>query len=315
MKNIATTLGIVSVLAATGCQLNASNPGVPGKPDVTHPAIDGTVFTIIFENHEESEVLKPDLPTFFGLAEKYGTADAYITDLHPSLLNYLVMTSGDDQGVGNSDGPDKNGTDDPNNLGAQLDAAGVEWRAYMENMGEPCKMQSNDAKDYVVNHNPFVYYSTLTDDMAHCKDRVVDFDEHFEEDLAADKYQYMWITPNMCNNMHNCSPDVADAWLKKTVDKIMASPGYKKGGAIFVMFDEGSVRILGAEANLATIIVSDRLVEPAYSTDTRFDHTSYLATIEDIFQMPRLPTTKDATPMGELFVTTTDGASTDKGAP
>jgi phosphatidylinositol-3-phosphatase len=303
MKKIATTLGIVSVLAATGCQLNASNPGVAGEPDNTEPAVTGTVFTIIFENHEVREVLRPELPTFFDLSEKYGTADAYITDLHPSLLNYLVMTSGDYHGIGDSGGPAQHDIGGKDNLGEQLDAAGVKWRAYMESMGSPCKLTSNQAGDYVVNHNPFVYYTSLTKDKERCQDRVVDHDKHFDEDLASGQYQYMWITPNMCNNMHNCDPSVADAWLKKTAGKIMESPGYKNGGVLFIMFDEGSVRVMNAEANLATIVVSENLIEPRYSTDTRFDHTSYLATIEDIFGLPRLPTTKDSTPMDEFFPT------------
>lgn len=307
MKTLASTLGIVTLAAIGGCALNAQNPGVPGSPDVTRPAVDGTVFTIVFENHAAHEVLRPEVATFFDLSEKYGSADAYITNLHPSLLNYMVMTSGDAQGIGDSNGPSFNETDDPNNLGEQLDAAGIEWRAYMEDMGEPCRLESSG--EYVVNHNPFVYYTSLTDDRERCEDRVVDFEQHFDEDLASGQYRYMWITPNQCNNMHNCGSEVADAWLAEVTAKIMASPGYKNGGALFIMFDEGSVRILGAEADLATIVVSERLVEPGYRTDTRFDHRSYLATIEDIFEMPRLPTTKDATPMSEFFLTRDDLAA------
>jgi phosphatidylinositol-3-phosphatase len=175
----------------------------------------------------------------------------------------------------------------------------VKWRAYMESMGTPCRTASDDK--YHVNHNPFVYYRSLTSDLERCKDRVVDFDAHFDKDLASGEYRYMWITPNMCNNMHDCDPPVADAWLRETTNKIMASPGYKNGGVIFIMFDEGYVRVLGAEANLATIVVSERLVKRPWQCNTRFDHRSYLATVEDIFGMPRLPTTRDATPMNELF--------------
>lgn len=299
MKTLASTLAAVSLLALGGCQLNASNPGVPGSPDVTTPAIDGTVFTIVFENRELSEVLKPEIPTFWDLSQEYGTADAYITDIHPSLPNYIMMTSGSTHGIENSDPPSKNAITDPDNLGEQLDAAGVTWRAYMEDMDTPCRLTS--VNEYVVNHNPFVYYTSLTDDVERCEERVVDLDEHLDEDLAAGDRRFMFIVPNQCNNMHNCDPAVADAWLEDVVGKILESPGYKNGGALFILFDEGSLRILGAEANLATIVVSEQLVEPGYSTDTRFDHRSYLATIEDIFGMPRLATTKDATPMGELF--------------
>jgi len=305
MKTIETlvmTLGICGSLAGvSGCALNAANPGVPGKPDVKAPDVTGTVFTIVFENHAQSEVLKPDAPTFLSLSQSYGNANAYISSTHPSLPNYIEMTSGDKHGIANDNGPTgPNVIAGNDNLADQLDAAGVKWRAYMEDMGEPCKMES--AGLYAVHHNPFVYYSSLAEDKPRCEEHVVDMAQHLDEDLAADKYDYVWITPNMCNNMHDCPPATADAWLKTTVDKLMASPGYKAGGAIFILFDEGSLRILGAAADLATIVVSDKLVSPGYTTDTRFDHASYLATLEDIFQMPRLPTTQNATPMDEFFV-------------
>lgn len=298
------TLGIAALALTTGCQLNPTNPGVPGSSEVKHPDVPGTVFTIVFENHEASEVLKPDVTTFYGLSEKYGNANAYISRVHPSLPNYIMMTSGDTQGIGNDNGPTgSNLLDTKENLGEQLDAAGVEWRAYMEDMGEPCNMVASSL--YAVHHDPFVYYKSLSDDKARCQDKVVDFKANFEKDLAADTFKYMWITPNMCNDMHNCDAKTADAWLKTTTDMIMASPGYKNGGAIFIMFDEGSLRILNAGADLATIVVSEKLVSPGYSSDTTFDHKSYLATIEDIFQMPRLATTKDAVPMDEFFVEAT----------
>lgn len=295
------TLGLGTLLAAAGCSFSPSNSGVPGSSAVTHPDVTGTVFTIVFENHAQDEVLKPDVPTFYSLSEKYGNADAYISSTHPSLPNYILMTSGDTQGIGNDNGPlDSTPIKGTANLADQLDAAGIEWRAYMDSMGEPCKMVAD--LPYAVHHNPFVYYETMQNDKARCQDKIVDLEANFDKDLAADTFQFMWISPDMCHDMHDCSPQDSDAWLKKMVDKIMASPGYKNGGAIFILFDEGSLRILNAGADLATIVISPKLVSQPYNTDTRFDHRSYLATIEDIFEMPRLATTKDATPMNEFFV-------------
>src|SRR5689334_14660191 len=247
------TLGLGTLLAANGCALSPANSGVPGSPAVTKPDIQGTVFTIVFENKEQSEVLKPDVPTFYSLSEKFGNADAYISETHPSLPNYIIMTSGDTNGIGNDNDPlDNISIDGKDNLADQLEAAGIEWRAYMDAMGEPCKMTS--ALPYSAHHNPFLYYKSLVSDKARCEDRVVDFEKNFDKDLADDTFRYMWITPDMCHDMHDCDAQTADAWLKKTIDKIMASPGYKNGGAIFVLFDEGSMRILNAGADLATIV-------------------------------------------------------------
>jgi len=289
-----------TVYAVTSCA--PLNDGVPGDPAVTRPELPGTIFTIVFENENSSEILTPSTPTFYALSQAYGTADAYISNDHPSLTNYMVMTSGETHGI-------RTGGDPPNNvivdgaahLGAQLDAAGVTWRAYMESMEEPCRLDSTEL--YAARHNPFVYYQSLTSNPERCREHVVDFERHFTEDLAADAYRFMWITPNMCNDIHDCPKQIGDAWLARVSKQIMESPGYKRGGALFILFDEGPVRIFKAAANLPTVIVSPLLVAPGYRTDTRFDHRSYLATIQDIFRLPRLPTTETAAPMSEFFAT------------
>lgn len=290
-----------ALFLALGCGCAPMNPGVPGSSAVTHPAIDGTVFTIVFENQNADDVLTPALPTFYELSQTVGRADAYISDHHPSLANYIEMTSGSTQGITTSNDPISNvQIHGEENLADQLETAGIPWRAYMESMGEPCNASTSDP--YGANHNPFVYYTSLTGDPERCRERVVDFDAHFAADLAADEYRFMWITPNRCNDMHDCPLAVGDAWLARVLEQIMASPGYQRGGVVFILFDEGYLRLGSAAANLATLVVSPRLVSPAYVTDTRFDHRSYLATVEDIFEMPRLPTTVGATPMGEFFV-------------
>lgn len=276
--------------------------GVAGSSAVTHPAIDGTVFTIVFENENADDVLVPDHPTLYELAQTYGRADAYVSFEHPSITNYLMMTSGSTHGVTSSADPMDNAVQIRTgaHLANQLDDAGIPWRAYMESMETPCRLDSSEL--YGANHNPFVYYADLREDPERCRDRVVDFDAHFDADLRSNAYRYMFVTPNRCNDMHDCPTEIGDTWLRGVLDRIMASEGYRSGGVIFVLFDEGYMRWGGAGANVAALVISPRLVDPHYTTDTRFDHRSYLATVEDIFGLPRLPTTEGAVPMGEFFV-------------
>jgi hypothetical protein len=289
----------IATACASACTLEPADRGVPGPPHVTAPAVDGTVFTIVLENKNAHEVLHAKLPHLFGLSETYARADAYLSHMHPSLLNYLVMTSGTRFGVTSSAPPAQNFTFSGPTIVDQLEDAAVPWRAYMESMREPCRL--DNLYPYVVNHNPFASYPRLTNDRALCEDRMVDFDEHFDADLAADKYDYMWITPNQCHNMHDCQPEVGDEWLGRVVGKILASPGYQRGGALFILFDEGSTRVFSAEANLATVVVSPKLVAAPMSTRTRFGHDSYLATVQDIFGFERFDTTRCSTPMNEVF--------------
>ncbi len=305
------TIITVALAGAAGCS-SASNTGVQGSPSTSQPDVAGcdqatgqcgTVFTIVFENDDGANVMVPSDPFFTQLAAQQASAAAYTSATHPSLPNYIMMTSGATQGLITDADPKYNiqvpGTE---NLADQLDAHNIPWRAYMESMGTPCNFDS--AGDYSAHHDPFLYYTTMASDPARCAEHVVDMDANFAADLASNKYRYMWITPNMCNDLHNCSSQVADAWLQKTVTQIQASPGYQNGGAIFVLFDEGSQRYLGISADLATIVASPNL-DPnngvGYVSKTAFDHRSYLATIEDIFSLGRIGTTKNVTSMDEFF--------------
>ena len=266
----------------------------------TNPDVTGTVFTIVFENEAATDVLDPSkAPYFTQLSKQYGLATHYTSATHPSLPNYIVMTSGSTNGIIDDNDPTANiPLQTHENLPYQLDSKGVMWRAYMESMGEPCKMSSTSL--YSAHHDPFLYYTDVAKSPS-CAQHVVDYDQNFDADLAAGIYKFMWITPNMCDDMHNCAASVSDQWLQKTITKIMASDAYKNGGAIFITFDEGSSRAPGAGANLPTIVISPNLANPGVPVDTAFDHTSYLATVEDIFGLGRISTTANATPMSEFF--------------
>ena len=290
----------LTVAASLAVSCASANTGTTGSPLVSHPDVPGTVFTIVFENEDAANVISPANPYINQLAHQYGLPVAYTSSVHPSLPNYILMTSGTQNGVTTDADPSYNVTiPGTANLADQLDAAGVPWRAYMESMGDPCTTQSSG--DYAAHHDPFIYYWDMRMNTARCQKEIVDFDASFATDLASNAYRFMWITPNMCNDMHNCSTQTGDAWLAKVVPQIMDSPGYKAGGAIFILTDEGNTRYLGASANLPILVVSPNLVTAPYQTTTPFGHPSYLATVEDILGLPRLSTTENVNSLDEFF--------------
>jgi acid phosphatase len=299
MKLALTAALAMSSSLAAACS-GPTNAGKLGVAAVSHPDVTGTVFTIVFENEAADTVLVPQNKAFYRLSQDNGRASAYISTTHPSLPNYIQLTSGTTNGIITDADPNTNVPIGGNeNIADQLDAAGIKWRAYMEGMGSPCSYESNAS--YSAHHDPFLYYSSMRSDPQRCAEHIVDFDASFQTDLDSGAYRYMWISPNMCNDMHSCGADVADAWLDKTVAQITASQAYKNGGALFILFDEGSLRMLGAAADLPTIVMSPNLVSGGFVSDTYYDHRSYLATVEDVFQIPRLTTTMDATPMNAFF--------------
>jgi phosphatidylinositol-3-phosphatase len=240
------------------------------------------VFVIVLENRSYSQAITT--PYIADLAGKYGLATDYHGTSHPSLPNYLALTSGTTWGIAD-DGwhPLPAG-----GLGAQLDAAGISWRAYMEGMGSSCYRNGNG---YALKHNPFAYYG------AQCPSQVVPFSQ-FASDMAAAVPQFVWITPDLCHDGHDCpNADVSD-WLSQTVPAIVNSDAWHSGGVLFITYDEGE----DSANSVLTLVIRDRQVN--HRSSTAYDHYSLLASVEDLLGLPRLGAAAQASPMSDLLATT-----------
>ena len=215
------------------------------------------------------------------LARRYAYAASYRAVAHPSLPNYLAMTSGSTWGV----------TDDgyhrlpAGGLGAQLTAAGISWRAYMEGMSGSCTVSSYP---YAVKHNPFAYYG------GRCPSNVVPFTS-FARDIAGNTPRFVWITPDMCHDGHDCSTATADAWLAKTVPQILASSAWKQNGVLFLTWDEG----YDSANSVLTVVIRPR--QTNHVSSRAYNHYNLLATIENALGVPRLGAAARAAPMSDLM--------------
>src|SRR2546428_11983646 len=83
------------------------------------------VFLIVMENHSPSQAMSGEFTA--SLAARYRVAANYRAITHPSVPNYLALTSGKTWGV-RDDGYHPLPAED---VGTQLTKAGVSWRAYM----------------------------------------------------------------------------------------------------------------------------------------------------------------------------------------
>ncbi len=217
------------------------------------------------------------------LASRSLLATNYHAVARPSLPNYLALTSGSTWDI----------TDDgyhvlpPGGLGAQLTAAGISWRAYME--GLTAAGCTRSPYPYALKHNPFAYYGGA------CPSNVVGL-EALEADLQGDTPGFVWITPDLCHDGHDCAIDEAATWLDGLVTKITGSRAFGQRGLLVVVWDEGD----GGDTNLVPLIAATatgRSGEIAMA----HDHYSLLATIEDLYRLPRLGAAKDARPIRELL--------------
>jgi hypothetical protein len=270
----------------------------------------GTIFTILLENHDYKEIVgSPNAPYINSLIDKNGLATNYQDSLlHPSLPNYLWLITGAKQYPGILDvSPTLIGVfpKDADNLGNQLEVAGVTWRSYQESMGTPCNLDNNG--DYAPKHNPFVYFKNIQNNPALCASRDVDF-SLFAADLAAGTYQYMWITPNLLSDGHDPTSDPvtglkqSDAWLAAEVPKILASSAYKNNGILFITWDEAAGRNGNSKDQVPMIVLSPKLKSPGMKVGTALSHASYLRTIEDIYGIEsKLGAAQNATSLMEFF--------------
>jgi phosphatidylinositol-3-phosphatase len=245
------------------------------------------IFIIVLENKEaETIVGQPEASYLNSLAAQYARASNFYGIQHPSLPNYLALTGGDTFGVSTNC---KDCFIEADNLVNQLETAGRSWKAYMESMPGPCFV--GDAPPfYRQKHNPFIYYNNVRTDPARCQ-KIVPFDQ-FAGDLKANTLpDFVWITPNMCHDMHDCAVGDGDKWLQTWVPQILASPAWQENGVLFITFDEGKTKesccTYAAGGKIDTLVVSP-LVQPGFTSDVPYNHYSLLGTIELAWGLPLL---------------------------
>jgi phospholipase C len=266
------------------------------------------------ENHDYAEIVgSTNAPYINSLIAQYGLATNYMDSMeHPSLPNYLTMISGAPQYGGGNDLDPKQSPFPvkQDNLGTQLQTAGITWRSYQESMGSPCTLTdvtNPSGGNYAPRHDPFLYFTDMQASTL-CSDKNVDYSS-FAADLAAGTYRYMWITPNLTNDGHDpqTSPATglkqADAWASKEIPKILASSGWKNGGVLFLTWDEaeGRTKAPSSKDQIPMIVIAPNIKSAGYQSKTAYSHKSYLATVEDILGLPRLSTVTSEPSMKEFF--------------
>jgi hypothetical protein len=179
------------------------------------------IFVIVLENKEYGDVIgNPAAPYINGLARQHGLATNEFAVVHPSLPNYMALTSGDTFFTDDCVGCQIPAA----NLMDRIEASGRTWTAYLEDMPAACS--ATDAGLYVAQHNPFVHYTNIISNPTRCANSVVPF-SRFNADLSAGRLSnFVWITPNLCNDMHDCPVATGDAWLAGFVPQLLQSSAF-----------------------------------------------------------------------------------------
>lgn len=285
-----------TTLLALACLLAAPARPVRAQPAASIPAFDH-VFIIVMENKAEAEIIgnTAQAPYLNQLASQYGVASAYRAVTHPSLPNYLALTGGDTFGV----------TSDctacfvsaPNFVADRVVPSGRTWKTYQESMPAPCFL--GDRYPYAQRHNPFVYYDDIRT-TSQCAN-VVPFDELAGDLADADSTpNYVWITPNLCNDIHDCAISVGDTWLAHTVGMLLNAPAFtSQQSLLLITWDEDDA---SQHNQVASLVIAPGVV-PGFRSTTPYTHYSVLRTIEEAWGLEPLgPKDAAASPMSDFFV-------------
>jgi hypothetical protein len=242
------------------------------------------VVVVMMENHNYSRLIgASDAPYVNQLASECGLATNYSAVGHPSLPNYLALTAGSTFGISD----DKNPSGHPLGSASIFSQLGSNWRALDESMPGSC--YPTDSGTYVAHHNPAAYYTSVA---SACKS----LDEQLGStpDLSA---AYTFITPNQCDNMHDCSVATGDNWLKGFVPKLIETPQYQAGNTVvFITWDEGS----SSNNQVVTEVIAPT-VKPGLKVGTAFTHYSLLRTSEELLGLPLLGNAASAASMRSGF--------------
>ena len=249
------------------------------------------IFVVVMENHSYNQVWNTSAsPYITSLGNAYPRATNYTAITHPSLPNYLDLYGGSNYSITTDCSPSSSCHINAKNLADNLNAKGLSWKGYMESMPSNCGLTTSG--NYAPKHDPFVYFDDIRTNTSRCDAGVVPFTA-LATDLksASTTPNFAFITPNLCNDMHNCSVATGDAWLKSHLPAILNSPACIVDKCLLALtWDEDD----GSQGNkVLTIFAGSGAKTGGVVSAKTYNHFSLLKTVEAIFGLPT-QTAKDA---------------------
>ena len=254
------------------------------------------VVVVLEENHNYSSVIGSSLmPYLNSLADTYGLGMQYYANTHPSIGNYFELTTG--QIVTNNDG--FMGVVKADNVVRHLIAAGKTWKSYEEDLPSVGYIKP-DVANYARRHCPLSYMQDVVSSSAQ-RMNLVPFTQ-FATDLANGTLpDYSFVTPNLCNDAHDCTLDIADAWLNNNIDPLIKSSSFQDG-LLIIVFDESANDNDHGGGRVAWIAVSPAFSKPAYKSSTLYQHPNTLRLMMEGLGLTSFPGhARNANNMSEFF--------------
>ena len=293
-------LSLAAVQAPGAGAATSASTGRDGVPAFRH------VFVVVMENLDYQSAVST--PALAHLAASWALATNSFGVSHPSLPNYLALGAGSTFSI-TSDCVDCY-VRSPN-LFSQLSSAHRSFNAYFEGVPGSCYLSAWGGTGYASKHNPFRYFDNVRSSSTLCSHlRPLDQLGPTLAGPSSSVPQFVWVTPNLCHDGHDCSTAVAATWLTTFVQSVTSSAAWNDHGVLFVTWDEsdggnagvlnGHVVSSGGGGHVMTLVIAPGL-KPGLRVGAAYNHYSLLATVEDALGLPLLNKARYATPLAAFF--------------
>jgi acid phosphatase len=156
----------------------------------------------------------------------------------------------------------------------------------MEGMPAACSTGGNSGL-YAEKHNPFLYFNDVRS-ASNCT--TVEQPYPGVAGLVsaltgAGAPDFVWITPNLANDMHDGSVAAGDAWLRANLAPVLASSWFTAGNAtVIVTMDENDAQSTPAGGQVPMVVISSK-AKGIGAVTTHGNHYGALRSIEETYRL------------------------------
>ncbi|WP_084703976.1 alkaline phosphatase family protein [Phaeacidiphilus oryzae] len=279
LGGLAAAPGAHGARPATASDAPAARPAASSVPTPDH------VVVVLEENHSYSDIIgSSSAPYLNSLAAQGASLTSSFAVTHPSEPNYMALFSGSTDGLTSDACPVNAGS--AANLGSELLAAGRTFTGYSEGLPSAGSTVCTSGA-YARKHAPWVNFSNVPGSDS--------------QPFSAFPTDYSklptlsFVIPNLNDDMHDGTIAQADTWLKNNLSGY-ATWAQTHNSVLVVDWDEDDY----SESNQIPTIITGQPVAPGKYGET-VDHYNVLATLEDMYGLPRAGSSSGATAITDIW--------------
>ncbi|HTU51416.1 MAG TPA: alkaline phosphatase family protein [Acidobacteriaceae bacterium] len=271
------------------------------------------IWVLTEENHSFEQVVgNSQMPYYNQLIQQYGLATQFYSDQHSSLPALMWYVAGAPVETDNNTVSCDHNND--NIVRELLKHGGYSWRSYQEEMPSAGYQGLYGGPDnvYARRHNPLIDFTDVCPGTGQDTNSVPYTQMATDFDLG-NVTNYAYITPDLNDDAHNGTLEVADQWLQAKLPAILARPEFGPGGdgILFIIWDEGNVDNLdnrcsatvatGCGGRIANLVIGPR-VKSGYQSTITYHGENVLKTICVAMGLTTCPgAAQNAAPMADFF--------------